>query len=79
MPTLTHKDKDGCYAQWGLSGAKFYYDCNNETSKKEAIKKADAQGKAAYASGYKGSDDVSSIGTFVQELVGKLKKKAIQK
>lgn len=79
MPTLTHKDNKGCYAQWGLTGVKFYYECNNKTAMQEAIKNADEQGKAAYASGYKHSEDISSIGTFVQELVGKLKKKAVQK
>jgi hypothetical protein len=51
MPTHEGKDKKGKFVQWGKSGKKYYY--KDEQSKKEAIKKADSQASAIYASGYK--------------------------
>jgi hypothetical protein len=53
MPTHTGKDSKGCFAQWG-SGKKYYYTCGNAVEREAAKSKADKQGKAAYASGYKG-------------------------
>jgi hypothetical protein len=52
MPTRTGKDSKGCYAQWG-SGKKYYYTCGNDAAKKRAVAKANKQGAAAHASGYK--------------------------
>lgn len=53
MPTQFRKDKDGCYAQWGDHGKKYRYTCGNKKSKHQAKAKADRQGRAAHASGYK--------------------------
>jgi hypothetical protein len=46
MPVRTGKDKEGCYAQWGKEGKKYYYTCGNERSKNYAEKKALQQGIA---------------------------------
>jgi len=54
MPTHTGKDKKGCYAQWGNHGHKYYYECGNAVAREAAKDKADKQGRAAYAHGYKG-------------------------
>ncbi len=54
MPVKIGKDKKGCYCRWGSSGKKYYYRCGDEKSKKAAEKKAEKQGRAAYAGGYKG-------------------------
>lgn len=43
-----------CYYQWGESGKKYYYECGNTRARKQAKAKAEAQGAAAYASGYEG-------------------------
>ena len=64
--------------QWGKSGKCFTYTSNSDKARNEAKAKAEAQGKAAYANGYTGSEDIQSIGTFVQELVKKLKKKPVR-
>lgn len=53
MPTHTGKDSKGCYAQWG-GQKKYYYECGNNKAKKAAIMKANRQGHAAHAAGYKG-------------------------
>lgn len=53
MPVHTGKDKEGCYAQWGGSGKKYYYECGNEEAERRAINKAEKQGRAAHASGYR--------------------------
>ena len=44
MPTKTGKDKKGC---------KYYFKCGNNAARKRAIKKANKQGAAAHASGYR--------------------------
>lgn len=54
MPVRVQKDKKGCYAQWGKSGKKYYYECGNKEAKNRAKRKAGKQGQAAYASGYEG-------------------------
>ena len=54
MPVRFHKSGTRCYAQWGSRGAKYYYKCSSTTAKARAKKKADAQARAAYVSGYKG-------------------------
>ena len=46
MPVQLDKDKEGCYARWGNEGAKYYYKCNDKTSKEQARKKAIKQGIA---------------------------------
>lgn len=51
MPVHYSKDKDGCYAQWGNSGAKYRYTCGDEASRKRAGRKAHIQGGAAVANG----------------------------
>jgi len=40
-----------CYYQWG-SGKKYYYECGNETARKQAKARASKQEAAAYSSGY---------------------------
>ena len=54
MPVQTKQDDKGCYAQWGNSGAKYYYKCGDAAARQQAIERANKQGRAAYASGYKG-------------------------
>ena len=54
MPTKTGKDSKGCFARWGSSGKKYYFKCGSKVAQKRAIKKANKQGAAAYAHGYKG-------------------------
>jgi hypothetical protein len=46
MPVHKGKDEKGIYEQWGKHGKKY--------RGKDAKKKAAAQGRAAYASGYRG-------------------------
>lgn len=53
LPTRFDKDSKGCFAIWG-SQKKYYYKCGNKTAKARAKAKADKQGRAAYAGGYKG-------------------------
>lgn len=48
----THNGKPAY--QWGKSGKKYTYTPGNEASRKRAKAKAEKQGQAAYASGYKG-------------------------
>lgn len=56
MPTTCgHKDSKGYFCRWGGHGAHYYYTPGDEASKKEAKKKANAQGAAAHANGYEGS------------------------
>jgi hypothetical protein len=58
MPvTCGHKDSKGTYCIWGGHGAHYYYTPGNEDSMKEAQRKAAAQGAAAHANGYQGSED----------------------
>lgn len=56
MPVHTGKDSKGNYAQWGDSGAKYYYKDGDEASKKDAMDKAAKQGAAAHANGFKGRE-----------------------
>ena len=46
MPVELGKDKDGCFARWGKVGAKYHYECGNESERLAARKKAIAQGVA---------------------------------
>lgn len=54
MPVHRSKDSKGPYYQWGKSGKKYHYESGNEASREEAKKKAQKQGQAARASGYRG-------------------------
>ena len=49
MPVHLGKDKEGCYAQWGNSGKKYYYECTNKEAERSAITKAARQGRAIKA------------------------------
>lgn len=42
------------YYQWGASGKKYHYTPGDEESRKRAKRKAQKQGRAARAGGYKG-------------------------
>lgn len=54
MPVHRSKDSKGPYYQWGDSGKKYHYTAGDKKSRERAKKKAEKQGQAAYASGYKG-------------------------
>ncbi len=53
MPVILGKDKDGCYAKWGPEGAKYHYECNNESARTNAKDKALTQGRAIESSKFK--------------------------
>lgn len=54
MPVSRGKDSKGCYYQWGQSGTKYHYTCGDEAARERAKRKAEEQGRAARASGYRG-------------------------
>ena len=54
MPTASGKDSKGSYYRWGSSGKKYYYIPNDKKSREKAKEKANKQGIAIYASGWKG-------------------------
>lgn len=56
------KEEPKCYAQWGSSGKKYYYTCNNEDARDKAKEKAAAQGRAARASGWQGKRKINEKG-----------------
>jgi len=57
MPThCGQKDSKGYFCRWGSSGKKYYYKKGDKQSMARARAKADAQGRAAHASGYKGTE-----------------------
>ena len=53
MPTRLGRDKQGCFARWGVTGKKYYYRCGSERAQKAAKKQAEQQGAAAKAAGDK--------------------------
>jgi len=53
MPVNRGKDTSGPYYQWGDSGKKYHYESGNQKSRENAKRKAERQGKAARASGYR--------------------------
>lgn len=57
MPVHSCSENSKPGYQWGGSGKCYTYNPNSKSSKERARRKAEAQGKAAYASGYKGSLD----------------------
>jgi hypothetical protein len=44
MPVQIGRDEQSCYARWGDQGHKYYYKCGNSLARKNARKKAIAQG-----------------------------------
>jgi hypothetical protein len=50
------KDSKGTFCRWGGHGKKYYYTPGNKQSMARARKKAEAQGRAAHAHGYRGSN-----------------------
>ena len=54
MKPLISKDSKGPYYQWGDSGKTYHYRAGDKTSRENAKKRAERQGRAARASGYKG-------------------------
>lgn len=65
MPVELGRDKEGCFAKWGKSGAKYHYTCGNEVSRNNAKEKAYKQGlavtegKLEYSDNLKTGDAVS--------------------
>lgn len=59
MPVQLKQDAKGCFAQWGNSGAKYYYKCGDPAARQVATEKASKQGRAAYAAGYSGQSKKS--------------------
>ncbi len=53
MPYQYGKSNAKCWVRWGNSGKKYKYTCGNKASRERAKKKAYAQAKAIYASGYR--------------------------
>lgn len=54
MPVRRSKDSKGPFYQWGDSGKKYHYEAGIEQSRENAKKKAEKQGRAARAAGYRG-------------------------
>lgn len=54
MPVHRGRNSQGSYYQWGNHGKKYYYVSGNMASRDKAYKQAQAQGRAAYAHGYRG-------------------------
>lgn len=73
MPTKCgKKDSKGTYCQWGSKGAHYYYTPGNKESMAKARKKADKQGAAAHASGYKGAlDEIMKENGEIQSIIFK--------
>lgn len=44
MPVNVKHDKEGCFAQWGQKGKKYYFPCGDEAQREKAKKKAFIQG-----------------------------------
>ena len=49
MPIYDRNDEKGDYFQWGDRGKKYYYEANNEKSKKIARRKAWKQSRAIFS------------------------------
>lgn len=54
MPVRRREDTKGPYYQWGDNGKKYRYTAGDKSSRSTAKHKAERQGRAARASGYKG-------------------------
>lgn len=65
MPVELGRDKEGCFARWGKSGARYHYTCGNEEARNSAKEKAYQQGlaitggKGEYSESIKTGDAVS--------------------
>jgi hypothetical protein len=65
MPVELGRDKEGCFARWGKSGARYHYTCGNEEARNSAKEKAYEQGlaitggKGEYSESIKTGDAVS--------------------
>ncbi|RLC34522.1 MAG: hypothetical protein DRZ76_02540 [Candidatus Nealsonbacteria bacterium] len=67
MPVRTGYDNNKkkepkCYAQWGKTGKKYYYTCNNEEARERAKGKAAAQGRAIIAGGWQEKSKINKKG-----------------
>jgi len=58
MPVHAGRDNVGAFYQWGSSGKKYHYKTSDPAGRARAKKRAEAQGKAAYANGYEGKRSV---------------------
>lgn len=54
MPVHRGEDKQGPFYQWGGRGKKYLYTAGDKASRQAAKQKAEKQGRAARASGYRG-------------------------
>lgn len=54
MPVRRGEDSKGPYYQWGESGKKYRYTAGDKSSRERAKRKAERQGRAIRASGYRG-------------------------
>lgn len=52
--STTRKGKRVGYCQWGRSGKKYYYRLGDKRARQRAKARAERQGRAARAHGYKG-------------------------
>ena len=53
MPVHRGVDLKGPFYQWGTHGKKYHYVVGNVMSRERAKRKAELQGRATYAHGYK--------------------------
>ena len=79
-PTRCLKDSKGCFCRWGSSGAKYYYTCGDKAARNRARAKADKQGRAARAGGYKGSENnIAKVISKPKEInAARLRKKLLE-
>ena len=61
MPVKPGTDTKGSFFRWGKSGKKYYYAKDDKASTARARAKAAAQGRAAFAAGYKGNSMLQRI------------------
>ena len=84
MPVIRCKEDGKPGYKWGNSGKCYTYTSGDKQSREDAKSKAEAQGRAAHASGYEGSSDtkwneltgvLDNIGTSIKSEVEKRNKK----
>lgn len=54
MPVHRGRDGEGPYYQWGDSGKRYRYEPGDKESRDKARERAEKQGRAVRASGYRG-------------------------
>lgn len=54
MPVKRGRDKKGYFYRWGSSGKKYYFKKGDRSARTRAKNKAERQGRAIRASGYRG-------------------------